>query len=461
MSKLQALREKQGECAKAIRQLNDKMNAEGYTATAEDSENWAKVNASYDAAKAARDREEISARAEGEAASRNDRISPFIADDRRSRGDGAGMANDDATRTMALAAWCRAQCRKPLTEDHFAACRATGIDPAAGGELVLSMYGTADLQRAQSAYRRSAINPFNHADAMDRLSDFKALGTGSGPSGGYLIAPEQMRTTLEINMLAFGGVRQVAETIRTASGEPLSWPTADDTTNTGVQLGESTTIGSTGTDPTFSKVLWSAYKFSSKPMFVPYELLQDSVFNLPALIGQYFGERLGRITNTKYTTGTGASTPKGIVTCATSFAAASASAITFDDILGLEHAIDPSYRGGGAYMAHDSIMLAIRRMKDGVGHPIWQSNWQSGTPDRLNGYPIVLNQDMDSTISSGKKSLLFGQLSKYKIRSVGDIRMYHLVERYRDTDQDGFVAFIREDGNLLTAGTPPVKYLSH
>jgi hypothetical protein len=41
------------------------------------------------------------------------------------------------------------------------------------------------------------------------------------------------------------------------------------------------------------------------------------------------------------------------------------------------------------------------------------------------------------------------------------MRMYRLEERYRDTDQDGFVAFIREDGNLLTAGTAPVKYLSH
>jgi hypothetical protein len=66
---------------------------------------------------------------------------------------------------------------------------------------------------------------------------------------------------------------------------------------------------------------------------------------------------------------------------------------------------------------------------------------------------------MDSTVASGKKSLLFGQLSRYKIRSVGEMRMYRLEERYRDTDQDGFVAFIREDGNLLTAGTAPVKYL--
>jgi hypothetical protein len=50
-------------------------------------------------------------------------------------------------------------------------------------------------------------------------------------------------------------------------------------------------------------------------------------------------------------------------------------------------------------------------------------------------------------------------LSKYYIRRVNEVRIYRLEERYRDNDQDGFVAFVREDGNLMDAGTAPVKYL--
>ena len=261
-------------------------------------------------------------------------------------------------------------------------------------------------------------------------------------------------------MLAFGGVRQVAETIRTASGERMSWPTADDTSNTGAQLGESTSIGSS-VDPSFGKVYWDAYKFSSKPVLVPYELIEDSAFDLPGLLGGMLGERLGRITNTKFTTGTGAATPKGIVTAATSFSAASATSIAWDDVLGLEHSIDPAYRSGASFMMHDSILLACRKLKDGNGQYLWQSNINVGVPDSFSGKPLTINQDMDSTVASGKKTILYGQLSKYKIRSVGQMRMYRLEERYRDTDQDGFVAFIREDGNLLTAGTAPIKYLSH
>jgi hypothetical protein len=40
-------------------------------------------------------------------------------------------------------------------------------------------------------------------------------------------------------------------------------------------------------------------------------------------------------------------------------------------------------------------------------------------------------------------------------------RLRRLDERYAEKDQTGFIAFVREDGNLLDAGTDPVKALLH
>ena len=74
-------------------------------------------------------------------------------------------------------------------------------------------------------------------------------------------------------------------------------------------------------------------------------------------------------------------------------------------------------------------------------------------------YPYFINQEMQSSLATGTKTLLFGQLSKYKVRMVNEIRMYQLVERHRENDQDAFLAFVRADGNLLSAGTVPVKHL--
>ena len=458
MSRLQALREQKANLAKTIRQTADRLTADGYTETADDKAGWEKLNADYNATCRGVDLLESADRLEAASASAtattDRRITTQVTDDGRQTG-GTVAAVTERHRACAIAGWLSAYTPRGLNQEQTDACRAVGFNPFSK-ELAVSLYATDDYQHLQSRWRQS-----HPSQAMDRVRDFKAtLSGGAGPSGGYLIAPEQLRHQLEINMLAYGGMRQVAETIRTATGELMSWPTVDDTTNTGVQLGESVAIGAS-VDPSFGKVLWSAYKYSSKPVLVPYELIQDNVFNLPSVLGGMLGERLGRITNTKYTVGSGAATAKGIVTASATFAATSATAIAFDDVLNLIHSVDPAYRNGAGFMLHDQIMLALRKLKDGLGQYLWRPGMSDGVPDQLAGYGLTVNQDMDATMASGKKTLLYGQLNKYKIRTVGEVRMYRLEERYRDTDQDAFLALIREDGNLLTAGTAPVKVLTH
>jgi HK97 family phage major capsid protein len=75
----------------------------------------------------------------------------------------------------------------------------------------------------------------------------------------------------------------------------------------------------------------------------------------------------------------------------------------------------------------------------------------------LNNRPYTINQDMQATIATGTTTIVFGQMSQYKVRQVNSIRLYRLVERYRENDQDAFLAFIEADGNLLDAGDHPVK----
>jgi HK97 family phage major capsid protein len=460
------LREKRAPLATGIRQQADKMNADGYQANAEDEANWKAVNDDYNRLTAQIERAEAADKVEADQTARLDgegtggalargRLKPGLDDYRGTpNGDGVAALTGEAQRTLALAGWMKAYSESGMTDQEVEACRLQGVNPYAKG-IRIPLFSTHDHNRMYRQFR--AGHP---TTGIERLADFRATLSGGAPTtGGNTIPLETLRTTLEVNMLYFGGVRQVAETIRTSSGEPLSWPTADDTSNTGVQLAESTTIGSS-VDPSFGKIQWLAWKFSSKPIMVPYELIQDSVFNLPQVLGEMLGERLGRITNTKYTTGVGTTTPKGIVVAAGTFAAASATAITFDDIMGLQHSVDPAYRSGASYMMHDAILLVCRKLKDSTNQYLWQNGVQIGAPDRFVGQPLTINQDMDATVATTKKTILYGQLNKYKIRTVGEVRMYRLQERYRDLDQDAFIAFLREDGNLLSAGTNPVKVLA-
>jgi HK97 family phage major capsid protein len=271
-----------------------------------------------------------------------------------------------------------------------------------------------------------------------------------------------MIMNLETAMLAYGGMFQVAEIIRTAQGEPMRWPTASDTSNTGRQVGESASHDS-GTDPTFGEVIWNAFTFTSDIVKVPNELMTDSVFNLATILGAMLGERLGRIQNTKYTTGLGSSTAYGIVTRATAgVTSAGSTSIAFDELIDLEHSLDPSRRAmpGVGYMFHDSILKALRKLKDGEGRYLWQSGANSGAPNTLNTYPYTINQDMASSIATTAVTVLFGQLSQYKIRQVGTIVLRRLDERFADNNQTGFLAIMRGDGNLLDAGDGPVRKLT-
>jgi HK97 family phage major capsid protein len=79
-------------------------------------------------------------------------------------------------------------------------------------------------------------------------------------------------------------------------------------------------------------------------------------------------------------------------------------------------------------------------------------------PDTLLGYPYVINQSV-ATIAAGSKSVLFGQLDKYIIRDVRDVTVLRLDELFAVLGQVAFLALSRHDGDLLDAGTHPVKYL--
>lgn len=357
----------------------------------------------------------------------------------------------EETRLLAFQAWARRNNGRAITDAQREACERTGLNPDSA-EMSIDLGGSESFRNAQRRFRG------------ERVEERTLSGT-TGASGGFTIGQTFVRN-LETAMLAFGSVIREADVIRTTTGEPMVWPTANDTSNKGVIIGENASIGSS-VDPTFSQTTWYAYKYSSKPILCPQELLEDSAFDLASQISAMLGERLGRISEQHFTTGNGAAQPMGITSDSVlGKTTASATAITVDEVIHLIHSVDPSYRPGAKLMLHDSIAMYLRLLKDTNGRSLWLDSQAavSATPVPVfNGYPVVINQEMASTSSnapvSATKSILFGQLSRYKVRQVRNVRFYRLEERYRDNDQTGFVAFLRQDGKTLNAGGNPIKHM--
>ena len=356
-----------------------------------------------------------------------------------------------------------------------AAAPAPGSQTAPGAPVVITSE-TRSLALAgvicQRANRADAITePMRqamtacHADAQGvtlrgarRPMELRTMNTQTGSAGGFLIPTDTM-TEIERAMLFFGSVRNVASLITTPNGNPLEWPTVDDTSNRGRLLGEGATV--TNTNVTIGKKRWDAYTLSSDVVKLSFQLAQDAPQNIEAFINDIIGERLARGENYYLTVGTGASQPYGIVPASTlGKTTASATAIAADEVLDLLFSVDPAYRSAATWMMNDGIALAIRKLKgSGSGDYLWQPGLQNGQPDRLLGYAISYNNDMQATVATATKTMLFGDMSRYKVREVSGIRYQVLNELYAATGEIGIQAFLRFDGNLLDAGTHPVKHM--
>ena len=450
MANLKELLEARNGVGEQIKAMASEIGAENRVFSAEEQEKWDKLNADYDqltaqidvmqrAADVAQRVAQIDALAS--ASARNGPV-PGVGDY-----DGRTAALPTAEqRQAAFAGWCRVAHPDGPTAEQRAAAAFCGLNLNAK-ELAIPLMDAARLASRQRVFR--AYHPSQTGE--------RALSINDGPAGGYLVA-DTLVPSLEVALLQFGGIRQVAQVIRTTTGGEMTWPASNDTSNTGARIEENTT--DTEQDIAFTGKKWFAYKYTSKIIKVPSELLTDSAINIPSLIGSMLGERLGRIMNTEDTTGTGNSQPYGITVAATTGkTTAAADAITFQEIIDHIHSVDPAYRIGAGFMTHDNIIQYLRKLTDGIGQPLWQNGMREGVPDALYGYPITVNQDMASSLTTTYITALFGQLSAYKVRDVGTINLKRLDERYADTDQVAFVALMRHDGNLLDAGTHPVKSL--
>jgi HK97 family phage major capsid protein len=301
-----------------------------------------------------------------------------------------------------------------------------------------------------------------------------AQSTLAGSAGGYVV-PQGFSDQLMEAMKWYGGIEGVTGEFTTETGNPWPWPTVNDTTNMGRIIGQNVQV--TETDLTFGQVTFNSYILSSDLCLVPIALMQDSYFDFDALLAKLLGVRIGRLLNNVCTTGTGSGEPTGIVTAAVAagniltLLTGNTASISYPNLVDLEHSVDPDYRysPNARWMFNDQMLRLLKKLVDGNNRPLWQpgltaSFREGGAVDLIANkptildHPYVINQDMAVPAASAY-TVLFGDMSTYKVRRVGTPAVLRLVERYADYLQVGFIAFFRCDANLIDAGTHPLAVM--
>lgn len=280
----------------------------------------------------------------------------------------------------------------------------------------------------------------------------RALTAGTTTAGGYTVPTELMNEIVK-TMKDWGPMLDpaIARVITTASGNPVTIPTIDDTSKGAGLHTEAGSVTDDGSeDPVFGQKSLSAYVYDTEWVRVSLELLQDSMMDMEAFVGELLGERLGRKGNAVLTTGTGSSQPGGIAALASSaFTAAAVNAVTGDELIDMQHSVNAAYRRSPKcrWMFADSTLKAVRKLKDGNGAYVFQAaNLALGTPSTLLDHPYSINDDMPA-MTTGLKPIAFGDFSRFWVRVVGAPIIG--VARERFFPDIGLLGLIRLDGELV------------
>lgn len=335
---------------------------------------------------------------------------------------------------------------------------AVSNDPAEARAVAIARENR--VLRAYLAGTVRALSDEDREHFASRRGQIQAAQSTSNTAGGYTIAPEWSGELL-IAMKAYGGMRQVARVISTESGASLPFPTLDDTAQSGSIISENTQI-TADTDLTFGSVSLGSFTYKTGLLLVSLQLLNDSAFDIDSVVRNAMATRLARKQNADFTTGGGTTLPFGVVTGAASGkvgANGQTLSVITDDLIDLEHSVDPAYRQGARFMMHDSSFKVVKKLKDSQGRPLFLPGFTVGAPDTILGYPVSINQDV-AVMAASAKSILFGNFQNYIIRDVIGVQMMVLRERFADYLQVGYIAFQRSDGRLVSAASP-IKYYAN
>lgn len=282
-------------------------------------------------------------------------------------------------------------------------------------------------------------------------SEERALATGAGATGGYLI-PQDMLPEIDRALAEWGPMMDpnVARHITTETGNVITAPTLDYTAKRGELHTEGGAATDDGTsDPAFGQKTLGAYIYKSGIVRISIEMLQDSAFDLEDLMNDLFGESLGQTCNDVLTTGNGTNKPLGVLAFASNGkTTAATAAIVGDELIDLQHSVLAPYRKSPKciWQLNDNTLGFVRKMKDGQGNYLWQeANIRSGEPSTILGKRYEVNPALPD-IAAGATPIIFGDHGKYMVRKVGTPGIIMFREKFMDDLEVGFMAYRRIDG---------------
>lgn len=231
-------------------------------------------------------------------------------------------------------------------------------------------------------------------------------------------------------------------------GGTLTIPSYDESTQkiTMAYANEFTTIDSTSGK--FTSISLTGFLAGARSL-VSKSLVNNSQFDLVPFVVRKMAEAAAYWIENQLINGT-TSKIDGLSKVAASVTAASATAVTADELIDLQETIPDVYQGGCIWVMSKATRTAIRKLKDGQGNYLLNKDATSRWGYTLFGKDVYISDNMPD-MATGKRAILYLDPTGLAVKMTETPSVEVLREKYADQHAIGVICWMELDAKVENA----------
>lgn len=178
-------------------------------------------------------------------------------------------------------------------------------------------------------------------------------------------------------------------------------------------------------------------------------LINNSQFDIVNFVISAMAEAISKWIEKELLNGT-ADKVAGLSTVTQKVTAASATAITADELIDLQESVPDVYQGNAIWIMNKATRTAIRKLKDNDGNYILNKDATSRWGYTLFGKDVYTSENMP-TVAAGKTAIYYGDMSGLAVKLSEDVSIEVLREKFLTQHAVGVVGWIEIDSKVENA----------
>lgn len=176
----------------------------------------------------------------------------------------------------------------------------------------------------------------------------------------------------------------------------------------------------------------------------------NGAFSVVNFIISQMAEEIAIFLEKELLTGTGSNAAQGAINTTNTLTAASATAITADELITLQAKVKQSFQANACWTMNTATFTALKKLKDNEGRYLLQNDVTSEFPYRLLGKPVYISDNMP-VIAKNAKAILYGDYSGLSVNMRENISIEVLREKYATMHAIGINAWFEFDSKITDA----------